>query len=121
MQNLEHQHLDSIGIHPDVTLLLEYSEPDQGGTRLSHRFRIFQNKEVEVDIGYLDAGYYIENADPDKAGRLFDLDNDGKTDFIFGSEEHSFPTANPPSSTNGAYYTDGSNWWNISLSSHRGL
>ncbi len=55
MQNLEHQHLDSIGIHPDVTLLLEYSEPDQGGTRLSHRFRIFQNKEVEVDIGYLHA------------------------------------------------------------------
>lgn len=46
------QHLDSIQIEPDITLMLEYSEPDQGGTRLLQRFYISQNKEVEVASGY---------------------------------------------------------------------
>ena len=53
MKNFTHQHFDSIRIESDSTLLLEYSEPDQGGTRLLHRFRIFHNKVIEVEIGYL--------------------------------------------------------------------
>jgi hypothetical protein len=46
------QHLDSIRIEPDITLMLEYSEPDQGGTRLLQRFYISHDKEVEVEVGY---------------------------------------------------------------------
>ncbi len=46
------QHLDTIRIEPNITLLLEYSEPDQGGTRLLQRFYISINKEVEIETGY---------------------------------------------------------------------
>jgi len=52
MQDFSHQHLNSISIKPDITLLLEYSEPDQGGTRLLHRFCISQNGEIAVETGY---------------------------------------------------------------------
>lgn len=51
MQKFTDQHLDSIKIEPDI-LILEYSEPDQGGTVLLHRFRIFKNKHVELETGY---------------------------------------------------------------------
>lgn len=52
MQTFVGQHLDSIRIEPDITLFLEYSEPDQGGTRLLHRFYISQDKEIVVEDGY---------------------------------------------------------------------
>ena len=52
MQRSSDQHLDTIKIEPDITLLLEYSEPDQGGTLLLQRFYISQNKGVEIETGY---------------------------------------------------------------------
>ena len=52
MQDFSYQHLNSIRIEPDITLLLEYSEPDQGGTRLLHRFYIYQNRNVQTEVGY---------------------------------------------------------------------
>jgi hypothetical protein len=52
MQAFIGQHLNAIRIEPDITLLLEYSEPDQGGTRLLHRFYISRNKEIEIETGY---------------------------------------------------------------------
>ena len=52
MNSFTQQHLDSIRIEPSKTLTLEYSEPDQGGTRLLNRFRILDSKEVEVESGY---------------------------------------------------------------------
>lgn len=53
MNSFTYQHLDSIRIEPSKTLTLEYSEPDQGGTRLLHRFRINSSKEVEIESGYV--------------------------------------------------------------------
>lgn len=53
MNNFANQHLDSIRIQPNVTLLVEYSEPDQGGTRLLHRFYISQNREIDIESGYI--------------------------------------------------------------------
>lgn len=52
MDAFSNKHLDSIGIQPDAMLILEYSEPDQGGTLLLHRYYISQKKEVSVEIGY---------------------------------------------------------------------
>lgn len=52
MQAFAGQHLDLIRIEPNIILLLEYSEPDQGGTRLLQRFYISKNKEVEIKTGY---------------------------------------------------------------------
>lgn len=48
-----YQHLDSVKIDPSKALILEYSEPDQGGTRLMHRFRICANMGIEVHSGYV--------------------------------------------------------------------
>ena len=52
MQEFIYQNLNSIKILPGM-LVLEYSEPDQGGTVLLHRFYIYENKKVEVKTGYL--------------------------------------------------------------------
>ncbi len=56
MKQFTYQHLDVIRIEPDRAIALHYSEPDQGGTRLQHRFRILQNNEVEVESGYAHDG-----------------------------------------------------------------
>ena len=51
MKIFTYQHLNSIQIEPDA-VILEYSEPDQGGTVLLHRFRIFKNRGAERETGY---------------------------------------------------------------------
>lgn len=64
MQDFTGQRLDAIRIEPDVVLFLEYSEPDQGGTRLLQRFYISLNKLVEVETGYSHEEKYISRYEP---------------------------------------------------------
>ena len=52
MQGFTYQELKSITVEPD-TLILEYSEPDQGGTILLHRFCISQDNNVTIQTGYI--------------------------------------------------------------------
>lgn len=52
MRSFNYQDLTSIRLESSNALILEYTEPDQGGTRLLHRFRIGANKEIEMGSGY---------------------------------------------------------------------
>jgi hypothetical protein len=53
MERFNYQHLDGLTLEADkAAIRIDYSEPDQGGTRLLHRFRIFVDGHVERENGY---------------------------------------------------------------------
>ncbi len=53
MDSFDNSHLDGISLEQSgEALRIDYSEPDQGGTRLVHRFRIFRNRNAEIEYGY---------------------------------------------------------------------
>ena len=53
MEQFDYQHLDGLTLEAiGCALRLDYSEPDQGGTRLLHRFRIPIKGAIEIESGY---------------------------------------------------------------------
>jgi hypothetical protein len=53
MDQFNYQHFDGIIIEgSNGAIRVEYTEPDQGGTRLLIHFRFFLSGEVEQDSGY---------------------------------------------------------------------
>ena len=53
MDRFDYQHLDGLTLEPRYgAIRIDYSEPDQGGTRLLIRFRIYVDGRIERDSGY---------------------------------------------------------------------
>ena len=53
MEQFDYQHFDGIIIEgSNGSIRVEYTEPDQGGTRLLIHFRFYLNGNVERDSGY---------------------------------------------------------------------
>ncbi|MEI8353648.1 MAG: hypothetical protein WCG22_03980 [Lentisphaerota bacterium] len=53
MARFDYQHLDGLTLEAEkAAIRIDYSEPDQGGTRLLHHFRIFMDGHVERENGY---------------------------------------------------------------------
>jgi hypothetical protein len=53
MEKFDYQHLDGFTLEAEnAAIRIDYSEPDQGGTRLLHRFRFFANGRINRENGY---------------------------------------------------------------------
>ena len=76
----------------------------------------WDTNSIAQTLWYPDVEFFVDEADSDNAGRFFDIDNDGKTDYLLANGERNTPLFIPVAAKSAALYTDGSNWYDISSS-----